>query len=201
MLTSLSHGLRRLTGDSKGATIVEFAMIAPTLVAILLFIFDTGLYFYAQAVLGGEVNAAARRSTLETATDTSRAETDALVEAQIQRLIPTADVTFSRTAYRSYGRAQAKAEDYKDLNNNGICDNNEAYDDANRNNVRDTDSGVSGGGAARDVVIYTATVTYERMFPVEAIFGWDQEASITSTALLRNQPFDKQPEPLIGTCV
>lgn len=200
MLRSVRHRVGRLKKDRRGATIVEFALVAPTLVAILLFIFDTGIYLYASAILGGEVNAAGRRSTLETATTESRAATDALVKAQVRRLLPIAEVEFVRTAYKSYGRAQSKEESYNDLNNNGVCDNQESYDDANRNNVRDLDSGVAGGGAARDVVVYTATLTYDRMFPVDAVFGWDQEATITSSTLLRNQPFDKQPEPLIGKC-
>lgn len=200
MFAPVRHGIRRLRSDRKGATIVEFAFVAPTLVAILLFIFDTGFYLYASAVLGGEVHAVGRNSTLETATDANRTTMDQQVEDQLQRLLPEAEVAFERTAYKSYGRAQAKEEKYNDLNNNSICDNNETYDDANRNGVRDADSGVDGGGAARDVVVYTATLTYTRMFPVAQLFGWNQEATISSSTLLRNQPFDKQPEPLIGTC-
>lgn len=200
MFPPIRHRLHSLRSDRKGSTIVEFALVAPTLVGMLLFIFDTGFYLYASAVLGGEVNAVGRNSTLETATDTSRTAMDELVKQQVQRLLPSANVAFARTAYKSYERAESKEEKYNDANNNGICDNDETYDDANRNGTRDQDSGVAGGGAARDVVVYTATLTYTRMFPVQAIFGWDQQATISSSTLLRNQPFDKQPEPLIGKC-
>lgn len=200
MFRRLRHRIRTLKSDRRGATIIEFAIVAPTLVAMLLFIFDTGFYLYASAILGGEVNAAGRNSTLETATADSRLAMDNKVKEQVNRLLISGDIQFQRTAYKSYDRVQSKEEQYNDLNNNGICDNGESFDDANRNGVRDMDSGISGGGAARDVVVYTATLTYTRMFPVSGVFGWDQQATITSSTLLRNQPYDKQPEPLIGTC-
>ncbi|MFZ2996745.1 TadE/TadG family type IV pilus assembly protein [Sphingobium sp.] len=186
--------------NSRGATIVEFAAVAPVLVLMLMFLFDTGFYILANSILGGEVNAAGRNATLETANDDSRKAMDDQVTAAVERLIPKAAMSYSRLAYKSYGRAQAKAESYNDLNADGVCNNNEPFDDANRNNVRDLDSGTTGGGSARDVVIYTATLKYDRLFPIAAMLGWNNQVTMSSSTILRNQPFDKQPEPLIGHC-
>ncbi len=192
--------LRRLARCGRGATIVEFAIILPVFVMMLMFLFDTGYYIFASSVLGGEVNAVGRNSTLETATDANRTDLDQQLEAQVRRLVSAGQMNFKRVAYKSYGRAQAKAESFNDANNNGVCDNGESFDDANRNGTRDLDSGVESGGGARDVVIYTATLRYERIFPIATMLGWDKNVSISSSTILRNQPFDKQAEPLIGKC-
>lgn len=200
MRGALATGSPSLVRDERGATVVEFAIVIPVLAMILLFLFDAGYYLYAKAILGGEVNAAGRSSTLETATDESREALDARVAQGVTNFVHGGEVTFDRTAYKSYARAQSKAEMFIDSNGNGACDNNEQFDDANRNGIRDLDSGVSGGGGAKDVTIYTATLTYVRLFPIAGFIGIDPNVTITATTVLRNQPFDKQAEPIIGHC-
>ena len=192
--------VKSMRRDIRGATLVEFAFVAPILVLMLMFLFDTGYYLYARAVLSGEVQAAGRASALETATDANRALLDASVEAAVKRLVGSGTVTFNRLAFKSYGRAQSRAEAFTDSNGDGICNNNEAFDDANRNGFRDTDSGVAGQGGAKDVTIYSVTLRYDRLFPMAYLLGWNPQVSMTSSTILRNQPFDKQAEALIGKC-
>lgn len=189
-----------LRKDQKGATIVEFAIVAPVLIAILVFLFDIGYLLYASAILRGEVNAAGRSSTLETANDTTRADYDSRVRAQVNRLVPHGTVSFTRTAYNTYGLAQSRAEQFNDTNGNNICDNGESFVDANFNGRFDLDGGRDGGGGARDVVIYTATLEYDRLFPADAVLGFDRTVRIDATTLLRNQPFDAQSVPPTRTC-
>lgn len=43
----MNHAVQRvpnLWADARGATIVEFAIVAPILVVMLMFLFDTGYY-------------------------------------------------------------------------------------------------------------------------------------------------------------
>lgn len=200
MKCCLPMGRTSLVRDERGATIVEFAIVIPVLAMILLYLFDTGYYLYAKAVLGGEVNAAGRASSLETASDETRGTLDQRVSTQVKRLVPTGNVSFLRTSYKSYSRAQTKAEAFNDVNGNGRCDNNETFDDANRNGTRDLDSGVDGGGGAKDVTIYTATLRYRSLFPLKNFIGGNPDVVLTSSTILRNQPFDKQAEPLLGKC-
>lgn len=191
---------RALVRDARGATIVEFAFVAPVLILLLMFLFDAGYYLYAKSILTGEVLAAGRSSALETATQENRDTLDTNVETAVKRLVSGGTMSFDRMAYKSYGRAQAKAEAFIDGNNNNICDDNESFDDANVNGVRDLDSGTSGQGGAKDVTIYTVTLRYDRMFPMASLLGWGQEVTMRSSTLLRNQPFDKQAEAVIGHC-
>ncbi|WP_250893584.1 TadE/TadG family type IV pilus assembly protein [Croceibacterium selenioxidans] len=191
---------RRLSSDIQGATVVEFAFILPVFAGLLMFLFDTGYYLYARSVLAGEVSAAGRSSTLETATNESVAALDADVTEQVQRLVPHGNLTFTRMAYKSYGRAQAVAEAFTDANENGVCDDNEAFDDANGNGRRDTDSGETGIGGAHDAVIYSASLSYNRLFPLAGLLGWEPEATVTAKTILRNQPFASQVQPVLGHC-
>lgn len=186
--------------DQRGGAIIEFAVVAPVLLAFLIFLFETGYMLYASAILSGEVNAAGRLSTLESATDTTRANYDARVTAQVRRLVPQGDVTFTRTAFSTYGLAQSRAETFADTNDNDACDNGESFLDANFNGVFDLDGGRDGGGGAKDVVIYTATLEYDRLLPVEALLGFDKTVRINATTLLRNQPFSAQAVPPTRIC-
>ena len=55
---------RRLARDCRGATILEFALIAPVLLAMLLGIALLGIVFYAEAGLRSTVEDAARYATI-----------------------------------------------------------------------------------------------------------------------------------------
>lgn len=201
VLSRLRTALGALRSDRRGATILEFAFVAPVLLLMLMFLFDTGYFLYARAILSGEVQAAGRASALETATEAKRDTLDDDVKTAVKRLVGAGQFSFARMAYKSYGRAQAKAEAFVDGNGDGQCNNNETFDDANFNGVRDLDSGTSGQGGAKDVTIYTVTLRYNRIFPMAYLLGWSNEVTMSSSTILRNQPFDKQAEPVTGNCV
>jgi len=61
---TLRSPLRRLARDCRGATILEFALIAPVLLAMLLGIALLGIVFYAEAGLRSTVEDAARYATI-----------------------------------------------------------------------------------------------------------------------------------------
>lgn len=63
-MTHLGHRFVRLQRDRGGATILEFALIAPVLLAMLIGIAELALVFYAHAGLKGAVEDAARYATL-----------------------------------------------------------------------------------------------------------------------------------------
>ena len=63
-MTRLRRSLRGLSADCRGAGVLEFALVAPVLFAMLLGIVMLGLVFFAQAGLRGTVEDAARYATL-----------------------------------------------------------------------------------------------------------------------------------------
>lgn len=74
---------------------------------------------------------------------------------------------------------------------------NERYFDVNENGKWDADRGKDGIGGARDAVLYTAVVTYPRMFPMYGLIGLPQDVTLKASTVLRNQPFDEQDDAKI----
>lgn len=192
---------RPLGRDPSGATIVEFAVVAPIFIGIIMFIFDMGFMAYARSILSGEVNAVGRASALETATDDTRAAMDDRVTEKVRLIVPDGTVTFQRESFNTYGLAQTRVEPFADGNDNDRCDAGESFIDLNGNRRFDLDGARAGGGGARDVVIYTATLQYTRLFPVAELFGMDRTVELQARTLLKNQPFDQQSRPASGVCV
>lgn len=191
---------RRPMSDASGATIVEFAAVAPVFLGVLMFTFDIAYMIYARAQLTGLVNAVGRASTLETANDETRAEMDARVTEQVHELVPHGELDFRRVSFNNYGLAQARAEPFVDGNENNDCDNGESFLDLNGNGQHDLDGARVGGGGARDVVIYTVTLRYDRLFPVAGLIGLDPSVEVQAQTLLKNQPFDLQAQPTRRVC-
>jgi Flp pilus assembly protein TadG len=186
--------MRQLCEEQRAATIVEFALIAPILAMLLMGAFDIGHTLYVNAALHGVVQKTARDSALEGGTSTAvAAALDQQVADQVQVLASDSKVTISRRFFRTYAAASAKkAEAFTDVNKNGTCDAGEPYEDANLNSNWDRDGGNSGQGGAKDATVYTATVTYPRLFPFWRLVGGSQTATVSATMVLRNQPYGDQ---------
>jgi Flp pilus assembly protein TadG len=183
-----------LRRDQSGATIVEFAMVAPVLGLVLLGAFDVAHTLYTRAALQGVVQKTARDSTLESGADaTTQAALDEKVRAQAKALANNATITITRRFYRTFSdAAAARAETWTDTNGNGRCDAGEPYEDANRNNTWDRDGGDAGQGGAKDATLYTVTASYPRIFPLYNLVGGSRTTTITASTVLRNQPYGDQ---------
>ncbi|WP_296676014.1 TadE/TadG family type IV pilus assembly protein [Novosphingobium sp.] len=183
--------LRALHGDQEGVTIVEFALIAPALMVLLLGIFDLGYNMYTNQMVQGAIQRAARASTIEGAAS-NKAGLDGIVTNEVHAVAGNAVLTFERKSYASFSRV-GRPEDYTDANANSVCDNGEPFEDANGNGLWDTDPGSAGFGGARDAVLYTVTVKYPRLVPIGAFLpGQNKDFTLKSSTVLRNQPYGAQ---------
>jgi Flp pilus assembly protein TadG len=184
--------LRRLAHASEGATIVEFALIAPVLMVTLMGIFDVGYNMYATTLLKGAIHQAARDSTLEGTTAVSAEALDDKVESVVHKLVGSATVVATRKSYSTFSKVR-QPEDFVDAGDmNGSCDNGEVFEDANGNGNWDADRGKTGVGGARDAVLYTVTVSYPRVFPMAGLIGLSDTSTMSATTVLRNQPYGLQ---------
>lgn len=194
-----------LARDESGATIVEFAMVAPVLGFVLLGAFDVAHTLYTRAALQGVVQKTARDSTLESGLEAgAQSALDEKVKAQAKALANNATVTITRRFYRTFSdAAAASAETWTDTNSNGSCDAGEPYEDANFNNVWDKDGGNAGQGGAKDATLYTVEVSYPRMFPFYNLVGGSRTTRIAASTVLRNQPYGDQGAygtPVVRNC-
>ncbi|WP_086735180.1 TadE/TadG family type IV pilus assembly protein [Erythrobacter colymbi] len=188
---SLAALLRRLRDDNRGVTLVEFAFVGPVLVLMIMGLFDIAHTQYSASVLNGAMQKAARDLTLESA-QSQQVNIDARVTEQVRSVMPTnATVTLQKQSHFDFSDVDLP-EEFTDQNADGRCNNNEPYVDNNDNGSWDADRGKDGIGGARDVVVYTAIVTYPRMFPMFGLAGLPQDVTIRASTVLRNQPFDEQ---------
>jgi Flp pilus assembly protein TadG len=186
---------RSLKRDDAGAALVEFALVAPVLILLIMGMLDIGHRIYATAILQGSVQKAARDASLDNGAANASAIDNHVKELMLPILQeePISNFQFQRQNYNSFSDV-AQPEDFTDNNNDGECNNGEPYDDANENDSWDADRGVSGQGNAKDAVLYTVKVTYPRLFPVAKLIGLSQDEVIQASTVVRNQPFGEQSE-------
>ncbi len=188
-----------LAGDTEGAAAVELALISPVMVLVLMGLFDMGYSLYASVMLQGALQGAARASTVEGA-NLTLSSIDQVVEDQVLRVVPNADMVFTRKSYSNFSDV-GLPEDYTDTNDNGACDAGEPYEDANGSGTWDQDRGASGLGGARDAVLYTVRMTYRRPFPMASLLGLSENITNEASTVLRNQPYDLQKSVAkLGNC-
>jgi len=186
-----SRFARRLQREQDGATLTEFGLVAPILFLMLTGIFDMAHGVYTTALVNGAMQAAARDLTIEGAT-LRETQLDQKVLNQVRAVVPAkATVTLGKKTYAEFNDV-GRPEDFTDTNNDGICNNGEPFVDVNGNSQWDADRGKAGLGGARDVMLYTVRVNYPRLFPIYKFIGLPQNATISGSTVLRNQPFDEQ---------
>ncbi len=185
----LLRRLRALARNTRGATLLEFAIVAPVMMVLLMGICDMAYQIYAQSILNGALQKAGRDSTIQgAANDTS--DIDQKVTDMVKKIAANATFTYTRKNYDAF--SLIKPEPFTDSNNNGVRDAKECFTDINANGSWDSDPGVTGQGGANDVTVYTVTVTYPRLFPVAKLFGWSQSMTISASTVLKNQPYASQ---------
>ncbi|CCA89977.1 TadE/TadG family type IV pilus assembly protein [Novosphingobium sp. PP1Y] len=191
---------RLLRGDTQGVTIIEFALVLPPLLIIVIGGLDLGYQAYLQTVLQGALNDVARSGSMESPSfdcdgDTVEAKIGCAVQSRSD--VIARDATYSIVMKSFYdfsgvGRSEKLITDY---NGNGEYDDGDCYSDLNENGSFDEDAGKEGVGGADDVVFYQASLSMPRLFPMKGLLGWDDNYTITAEMALRNQPYSRQKTP------
>jgi TadE-like protein len=199
----------RLKADPRGSSIVEFAIIFPVMMIMIMGMLELAYKQYGIGILQGVVQKAARDSSLQTGA-ANAAALDARVQALYSEInsISGTTLTFTRRNFEDFtnaGRLEPSSNGpggrcaaqplppgmntpqwvFTDINNDGIWN----------------DGGAAGQGGAQDVVLYTVTVTYPSLLPVAAVLGMSPNQSISASTVLRNQPFANQAGRTPGTTV
>ncbi len=191
-------GFGRLRSDAAGVTIVEFAIVAPVFLLMLMGMLDAGQMIYGKTVLSGAVEAAARSSSLE-GSDTAAADTQ--VKDRVKHVLPGVQIVSTRTSYYDFADI-GRAEQWNDADGDGACDDGEAFTDENSNGSWDREIGVSGNGAANDVVMYSVRASFEPVFKIPFMPAMWSSRTLSSTAIRKNQPYATQQtySSTAGTC-
>ena len=177
-------------GD-RGATAVEFALIAPFYFLLIIGIMETSLVMFAQHVLECAASNAARTGkTGYIGTNVSQAQTIATTVSDLAGYImDSSKISITAEAYKSMG-AIGTGEPFVDANANGKWDVGENYTDTNGNGHYDSDIGVSGYGGSGDIVVYTISYPWPIMTPImQPLLGKDGILTLQSRVVVKNEPY------------
>ncbi|AOH84900.1 hypothetical protein AWL63_13965 [Sphingomonas panacis] len=193
--------LHRLARDRRGVTIIEFAIVLPVMLLMMMGLGDLLYQEYAQSILSGAVQKAARDSGIEGGSNNTTNIDNGVVTLMApliknlsKNCTPTGAGATWCSVRKTYDRFSAvgTAEPFVDSNANGVLDIGECFSDENGNGDWDTNPQPLGQGGASAVALYTMTITYPRIFPVAGLFKWPATQTITATTLLKNQPYATQ---------
>lgn len=192
---------QRLRTDEEGATLTEFGLVAPILFLMIIGIFDIAHVQYTSSLVNGALQKAGRDISLENS-GSNEAAIDQRVKDQVLNVVPSnATVTLEKLSHFDFSDI-GQEEEYTDNNGDGACNNGEPFDDANGNGQWDANRGEQSIGGARDAVLYTATVTWPRLFPLHGFIpSLPKDVTLEASTVLRNQPFDVQNREIpVGNC-
>ncbi|NJC33462.1 Flp pilus assembly pilin Flp [Sphingomonas jejuensis] len=189
---------RSLRRDRRGTTVIEFAVLAPVLILLIIGSIEMGHFVMVRSTLEGALGTAARKAMADlTATEEER---DEQLRASVTRQMatfPTIDgeeLEIETTVYAKFG--DAYPESFEDTNENGQYDGpngtfpGESFDDRNRNGVRDMATQKDGLlGGPGDVVAYRAVFPAALFFkPLGEILGLGEGITMSADIVMRNEP-------------
>ncbi|WP_164879519.1 TadE/TadG family type IV pilus assembly protein [Afifella aestuarii] len=169
--------------DEDGATAVEFALIAPVLIFLMMGIVELGLYLSAESVLEHASYTATRlgrtgyndKDNKLTREQTIRAELDGYSRV----LVDPAKIKITSQTFSNFEDLGQYPDGFIDANGNGVYDEGEYR------------VSKPGYGDGRDVVVYTITYPWKFFTPMigKILGGSDNTLDITVHAVVKNEPF------------
>jgi len=193
-MIALRKFARRLRDDSRGAYIVELALVFPMMIIVTLVIIDFGYRMYLGAAVEGTVHRAARRATIGTAT---QGQVDDYIREQLTLFKAVSSVTIEKTNYYQFSRVGKPEKIISDTAPFDQYNTGDCFEDSNGNGVYDVAAGRSGLGGSDDIVYYKVTATFPRLVPLFGFMGWSKTETVTANTVLRNQPFASQTIPTV----
>jgi len=187
--------LHALARDRRGATIIEFAIVTPVMLLLIMGLSEICYQAYVQVVLSGAMQKAGRDSAIQGSAQKT-ADIDSIVMNAVWQIAKKATYVSTRKNYYQFGNT--KGEPFTDSQKNGswsydgVCNHGEPYTDINNDGSYSLDPGSSGQGGPNDAVVYTVKVTFPHLFPLGKVIGWSADQTITSTTILKNQPYATQ---------
>lgn len=191
----------RLRRSDRGATAIEFAIIAPVMILMLMGLMEICYESYLSSVLNGAIRKAGRDAGIQNG-QLNWSTIDQGVMTQVQSVSRNATLKSSiHQSYSSFSQVRVP-EPFVDSNGNGKYDAaSDCFTDINGNAIWDADQGTGGQqGGASDVNVYTLTIQFPRLFPIGAWTGLPALATMRAQTILRNQPYTAQATNSPKTC-
>jgi Flp pilus assembly protein TadG len=195
----------RLSKDNHGATLLEFAFVAPVLLLFLIGGIELGYKAYMRSVTNGVLERAARMATAGQLNDS---QIDNFIRDQLKVIASGNDtstaIQINKLNYYNFSNVGAGEKITGDTAPMGTYNSTDCYEDRNNNGIFDALSGgASGVGGADDIVFYDVTVTVPSLLPFAGVMSLvtpsinsnNNNANtevVSARTIIRNQPFATQ---------
>jgi hypothetical protein len=179
----------RLFRDTGGSTIVEFAIVFPVFILMIIGTIEIAVVIFIGSSIESAVLQASRFGiTGGSSSGVSREERVLdIVGENTYGLVDMESVEISTLVYGSFADI-GEPEPFEDDNGSASYDEGEPYTDVNGNGTWDPDMGAAGLGGPNDVVVYSVSYDWGIMTPImQAILG-DSVRHVSSVAV-RNEPY------------
>ncbi len=189
---SIFATFRNTGSDERGSFLIEFALVGPIMVTLLLGIIEIGMILFTTTLLEGSLRDASRFGiTGRVISGENREGTiAAIVEDRTLGLVDMSKATLDILVYPDFGSI-GTGESFVDGNGNGTYDTGETYDDANENGAWDEDIGVAGAGDAGDVVLYRIRYEWPFLIPfIGDILSSGTPFALSASIAVRNEPWE-----------
>lgn len=180
-------------GDTRGAAGLEFGLLAPVLLLLMLGLIDLARVAAARGRLEQATGRAARLVAATDCPNQREAVLSATIRASMSDILGAdAKPKLESKAYADRFGQVGEPEPFVDDPSvpNGRFDPGEGFTDVNGNGKWDADMGRSGSiGGAGQVVSYTATIEVRSLFPflADIVTGRDS-FPIRAETVIRNEP-------------
>ena len=181
---------KKIWSCNDGVTAIEFAMISPVFILMMMGIIEFSMIMFTTAVMESATSNTARlgKTGYVAPGETRQEQLINNVAARTTGLLDPKNLTVTMTTYSSFDHVN-DPEPYIDSNNNKQHDDGETYTDINGNGQWDPDMGAAGAGNANDIVVYTVSYPWPLMTPiVSAILG--STFTIKARTVVKNEPYD-----------
>lgn len=182
--------LLHLTRSQRGITSVEFALIAPVFLLIVMGVIEFSMAMFTSVVLESATNNTARLGKTGYV-PTGKTRSEAIIDNVKTRttgLLDPNKISISEKTYSNFDKIGQPEPCIKPITAPcpGVAGVN--FVDINGNNTWDADMGQAGLGNPGDVVVYTVSYPWKIMTPIVGkVLG--NTITLTARAVVRNEPY------------
>lgn len=192
MKQKLTRLLTKIKPDNKGATAVEYALIAPVFFTLMLGSMEIGRTLMVYSALEGAVTESTRIAMTGSVPD-GYASVDEYIREfvtdSLGQVGVDAGVNISMNVYESFSAIGAE-EPYTDIEGDMVCNNDDPYTDVNGNGSWDADMGASGTGGQENIMLMKISVELPYMMHgVLDAFSIEPSINLSTSTAIRNEPF------------
>jgi hypothetical protein len=185
----MAPSARQLNRQS-GVTILEFALILPVLLLLIMGIIEFSMIMFVSSVIESATTSTARLGKTGYVPSDSNRQQEILdnITSRSAGLLDPAKITISTTVYPSFNSVNQPEPCISPPTPPCPGTPGVNFTDINGNGQWDADMGAAGLGNAGDVVVYTVNYPWSIMTPImSSIIG--PVFPITARTVVRNEPF------------